>query len=147
MNDCGTCTWCCKVTQVPEIHKAPYVWCKNCSIGKGCDIYDQRPESCRKFTCVWLSKQLPPDLRPDKCKVMFEEITPTIYLGLCDPGRPNAWKERKLQSKVADFLEAGKSIVCFSGPRSTKNIIVPDGEKPERIWAEVVETAKLTGVI
>ncbi len=52
--DCGNCTACCKTHGVFETFKMPGVWCEHCSIGKGCQIYEMRPDECRDFQCAWL---------------------------------------------------------------------------------------------
>jgi hypothetical protein len=38
----------------------------------GCGIYERRPPVCRRFACAWLSAEnLPEELRPDRCGVLF----------------------------------------------------------------------------
>src|SRR5258708_27094970 len=39
--ECGSCTLCCKVYNIPEIGKAAGKWCKHCTPGKGC--YPREP--------------------------------------------------------------------------------------------------------
>jgi hypothetical protein len=81
-NSCGTCNACCKAFAIPELKKAGE-WCKHCNIGVGCRIYENRPEACITFECLWLHSQrnnierdrLGPHMRPDKCKVMFSATT------------------------------------------------------------------------
>ena len=51
--ECGTCTMCCKVMGIKAIAKPPGVWCKECIPGKGCGIYETRPEACRTFYCAY----------------------------------------------------------------------------------------------
>jgi hypothetical protein len=56
--------------KIVEIDKPRNVWCKDCTIGKGCNIYPDRPNSCRTFDCVWLSNpDIPDTLRPDRIGV------------------------------------------------------------------------------
>ncbi|TKW70576.1 MAG: hypothetical protein DI543_28680, partial [Bradyrhizobium icense] len=55
----------------PELKKPVDVLCKHCT-GHSCSIYDSRPSVCRGWYCVWrVEKDLPDDMRPDKCGVMF----------------------------------------------------------------------------
>ena len=43
------------------------VWCSHCT-KKACAIYEERPDDCRQFNCLWLKVEtLPDELRPDKC--------------------------------------------------------------------------------
>ena len=47
---CGSCTLCCKVIAVTDFNKLPGVWCAHCVRGKGCGIYETRPQICRDYT-------------------------------------------------------------------------------------------------
>ncbi len=63
---CGLCTACCTVMQVSDIQKPAGQRCRHA--GKGCGIYDDRPQSCRGFTCLWLAdvaSVLSAEHRPD----------------------------------------------------------------------------------
>lgn len=62
---CGDCTLCCKALSVRELGKPAGRWCQHAN--PGCGIYDDRPESCRTFTCQWLTTALPDRLKPNKC--------------------------------------------------------------------------------
>src|SRR5436305_14221849 len=42
---CGDCTLCCKLLSITELEKPIGKWCPHCEIGKGCKIYDCRPQS------------------------------------------------------------------------------------------------------
>jgi hypothetical protein len=54
---------------VKDLGKQPNVWCVHVKPGRGCGIYETRPESCRSFSCLWLSTPSAPEaLRPDKIK-------------------------------------------------------------------------------
>ncbi len=66
---CGGCTACCKTHAVFEIDKSPGRWCEHCNIGKGCRIYDTRPEKCREFRCEWLNGY---GERPDRTKIVLD---------------------------------------------------------------------------
>jgi hypothetical protein len=72
--NCGTCTACCKTHPVQEIDKPAGAWCPHCNIGRGCRIYDDRPPSCRDFTCQWLKGTGEDDDRPDKSKLVIDFI-------------------------------------------------------------------------
>ena len=51
---CGTCMMCCKVPYIAEFDKPPGVWCRHAVAGKGCNIYEDRPATCRAFFCTWM---------------------------------------------------------------------------------------------
>jgi hypothetical protein len=102
-NHCGTCTLCCKLLDIPVLKKPQGQWCVHCAIGKGCTIYETRPQPCRDFECMWLESQkekhpLPAELRPDRCKVVLT-FSPDRkdVLGFCDPATPDAWKGAPLR--------------------------------------------------
>jgi hypothetical protein len=52
--ECGSCSLCCKLLDVPEAGKPNHEWCPHCRPGHGCRIYAQRPDICRGFACLWL---------------------------------------------------------------------------------------------
>lgn len=76
MRECGSCSACCKVTRIRVLDKPAGQWCRHCEPGgRGCTIYESRPEPCRAFDCLWLidsAKLLPDDARPDRSKIMFD---------------------------------------------------------------------------
>lgn len=51
---CGACTLCCKLVSIDALGKPHGVWCQHCAVGKGCKIYDEKPEECTTFKCLWL---------------------------------------------------------------------------------------------
>lgn len=129
-NLCGSCTLCCKIMAVDELQKPRNQWCGHCDKGRGCKIYDERPQSCRDFECVWLLSQkhdpappspLPPELRPDRSKVVLAMSTSgKALIAHVDPGYPTAWRE----GPMARFLDA---MIANDVP-----VIVAVGEK--RTW-------------
>ena len=82
---CGNCTACCLTHKVDEIEKPGGVWCKHCTIGKGCKIYTDRPGGCERFECQWLKGSFSDRERPDRSKVIVDFRTegalgPTLQL-------------------------------------------------------------------
>jgi hypothetical protein len=69
---CGGCTACCTALGVVELKKKMWVRCdEECT--SGCSIYDNRPQSCRDFTCLWLTGNIEGDerRRPDQLGLIF----------------------------------------------------------------------------
>lgn len=67
---CGACNLCCVIPVIdsPELTKPSGAVCRH-SRG-GCDIYESRPDVCRRFFCAWRrTKLIPEDWRPDRCGV------------------------------------------------------------------------------
>lgn len=79
---CGDCVACCRVMNIdlPELKKPAGVLCPN-STGKGCGIYETRPNVCRSWFCLWRRIDAMPDAtRPDRCGVIFslgQKLPPT----------------------------------------------------------------------
>jgi hypothetical protein len=89
VRQCGSCTACCTVLVVAELHK-PARWACDHVNCRGCGIYEIRPESCREFNCAWLRGQIPRQIaggisgqisghitgdesyRPDRLGVLFD---------------------------------------------------------------------------
>lgn len=69
---CGGCTACCKTHAVDEVQSVSGVWCRHCTIGSGCQIYDRRPESCRRYECLWLMGRGAEADRPDRLGVVMD---------------------------------------------------------------------------
>jgi hypothetical protein len=72
--ECGSCTACCKTLRInaPELKKFAGVLCEHCTAGKGCTIYDTRPQVCRGFYCGWRAMAyLGDEWRPDLCGVLI----------------------------------------------------------------------------
>ena len=97
MKECGGCTQCCRTMAITELAKPAHEWCKHCSIGKGCNIYAERPASCRSFNCLWL--QVAPEVldasyRPDRLKVVFTTDRKGTLIAHCDPG--TNWRRPKV---------------------------------------------------
>ena len=64
MNKCEDCNMCCKLPEIPNFKKS-YAWCKNCTIGSNCKIYQNRPQKCKDFYCLYLEGLT--ELKPNKC--------------------------------------------------------------------------------
>ena len=72
---CGSCTACCKTHPIMELANPAGVWCVHCSIGKGCQIYERRPQECKDFKCDWLLGFFSPEEKPNLVKVVVGDLT------------------------------------------------------------------------
>lgn len=63
--------------------KPPVTPCRHQTQGRGCGIYETRPETCRKFECLWLydreGKHFDPADRPDKGGVLVVPSGPSRF--------------------------------------------------------------------
>jgi len=98
---CGSCIKCCTVMGVPELKKPSWDKCPHVAAGTGCTIYAERPHSCRKFICGWLlDPNMGPELKPDKCHVVFYQVNAQNIMASCDADYPDAWRK----PNVVEFL-------------------------------------------
>lgn len=72
---CGTCTKCCEGYLPGTAHGHDFYPGKPCHFvtkGKGCSIYENRPEHpCRSFECMWIiNPDMPAWLKPDLADVV-----------------------------------------------------------------------------
>lgn len=142
---CGTCTLCCKVTAVFEIGKPVNTWCHHCKIGEGCAIYNDRPLSCRTFECTWYANEnLPDELRPDRCKVVFESVSDGIVLALVDPDYPLAWKNLAVGRFIIHLVKKQNIAVVVSlGRGKPEAMFLPVGITAQQVYEGMVERAKI----
>jgi hypothetical protein len=117
---CGTCTMCCKLYPVPVMDKPPHVWCRECKPGKGCGIWDTRPQFCRDFHCHYiLDAEVGEDWRPDICKFIMNFQSANIMWIKVDPAHKTAWKREPYYGVIKrwskDFIDAGGYILIDDG--------------------------------
>lgn len=124
-NHCGTCTACCRVYNIPELAKPANKWCDHCDVGHGCQIYQQRPQVCRDYSCMWLQSQdspvpLAPELRPDRSRVVLSPTTdPKVISAIIMS--PGAWQRPAMYKLLGKFVKAGLGVSVVAPPsrRST----------------------------
>ena len=65
---CGECSQCCTSLEVEALGLARDEPCPDLLACGGCSIYQERPNVCRSFQCLWLRDPgfLPDNYRPDK---------------------------------------------------------------------------------
>ncbi len=114
--DCGSCTLCCKVYDVPAVGATAGNWCPNCQPGSGCKIYEVRPQQCRAFNCLWITQDfLGPDWKPDKARFVLtmDGTTRWIFVQV-DPGAAQAWRKEPYYSQLKRWAAAGnRPVVVF----------------------------------
>jgi hypothetical protein len=120
---CGTCTLCCKIMKVTEIAKPAHRWCQHCEPGKGCGIYDVRPDQCREWSCFWLQSQtrdgrdrMAPALRPDRSHVVIDALGDKSGLVVyVDRAYPGAWRSAGVSAIIGRTVAAGMRVVVATG--------------------------------
>jgi hypothetical protein len=137
---CGTCTLCCKVLSITELQKPQGRWCQYCDTGRGCKIYEQRPDECATFHCGYLSWELAGDhWFPARSKmVIVAELDGARVAVHVDPGRPNAWRQEPFYSELKEWSvmashQMHQVVVCI-GSRAI--VVLPDRDVDLGVVAE-----------
>lgn len=110
--ECGECTLCCTLGIV-EYGSKPGEYCPKCNVGTGCSIYEQRPESCVQYNCLWKQQtQIPDDMRPDKIGVFFDMAPGSlIYFATVAPGKTQEiYKDWRVGAMVKKINQAGHAV-------------------------------------
>jgi len=127
---CGSCTLCCTFIGVKALDKPRYRACGHCVAGKGCSIYESRPDECRVFECMWLrDARLPDRLRPDRCRAVI--TTTDDGRGLVvhvDPTRPDAHRREPLRSQLLQNARNNVPVIVSIGADRCK-ILRDDGSE------------------
>jgi hypothetical protein len=132
--DCGTCTLCCKVYDVPAVEKLAGTWCRHCQPGRGCGIHATRPDHCRSFHCLWMTQEwLGPEWKPERSKMVLSMDPVTRFLLVqVDPGAATAWRREpyygQLKRWAAAAVPQGRQVVVFLNKSAT--VVLPDRDVP-----------------
>ncbi len=85
---CESCTACCSFPPIrtERLQKPANTMCNHCLEGRGCTVYDVRPDVCRGFYCGWFFlEELSPQWHPSESGVVirsehFDEDTITLLI-------------------------------------------------------------------
>ena len=74
---CGDCTICCSGALVGEANGHQFGQGKKCHylVQEKCTIYNDRPETCRKYFCAWSQGIFPEWMKPDLVNVIINRST------------------------------------------------------------------------
>lgn len=128
--ECGSCSMCCKVYNIPQLNKPAGKWCTHCKPGKGCLIHDAVPDQCAEFNCLWrLEEKLLPHWKPDQAKmvVTINPFSGYVYVQV-DSSAPSAWRRQpyydQLRRWATNNIQIGVYVVVFVNETTT--LILPD---------------------
>ncbi len=140
---CGSCSLCCKVLRVDELHKPMGVWCSHFKSGVGCSIHGSHPASCNNYQCLWiLSPTMPDAVRPDRCKVVMSiDDGGRRIIARADPAYPDAWRQEPIYGQLKAWATAywfkGRTIYAMVGkhmwlitPKEDVDLGEPDERSP-----------------
>lgn len=134
MRSCDDCVACCHALAVDALNKPGFTNCAHChhchdepassASDRGCEIYRDRPNACRDYSCLWLQGHLGDHDRPDRIGVIFTMTDhPTLgnipMLIECHDGA----LDRPRIRQAASVLAAAKPLVVLS--RRGGQVIIP----------------------
>jgi Fe-S-cluster containining protein len=88
IRSCGDCIACCVYLKIPALDKPGLAHCQHLNLAEpeeegklqlsaGCDncsIYEDRPEVCKSYSCMWLAGYGDESDRPDKSFMLIDTI-------------------------------------------------------------------------
>lgn len=121
---CQDCTGCCIVFEVKDVSKAFGEPCKHLGktlFGTGCQIYEERPDACKRYVCLWLDSQRRPEvpsfpekMRPDVTKCVlgwpWGEDRETLFV-YPYPDHDDAWQKPPVSNYLRAVLAKGGKVV------------------------------------
>jgi hypothetical protein len=114
---CGTCTLCCRLPDIDHFDKPADEWCRHCVAGQGCSIYEDRPDVCREFLCLWMTDEaLGHEWEPSQSHMMIYRQGPQITV-LADPDFPDLWRGEpympQLRAWADEAAVSGGYVIVF----------------------------------
>lgn len=127
---CQDCDGCCRVFEVKAVDKAFGEPCRHLGptlFGHGCQIYNERPDACRRYVCLWLDSQrrpevetMPEAMRPDvtHCVLGWPWGTDRETLFVYPyPGFDDAWQKPPVSQHLKGILARGGKVVVVVGDK------------------------------
>jgi hypothetical protein len=102
VRECGTCSACCTLLEVTDAGTKAGEWCNHCDPGKGCMIYDSRPQMCRSFSCAWLQGHLDDAWFPETAGIVVHFSQDAVNVQV-DSRYPERWREEPYFSKLSEW--------------------------------------------
>lgn len=132
--ECGACSLCCLLLNVPEAGKPEHGWCPHCVKGRGCGIYETRPDICRGYACLWLSDgNIPDHWRPMQAKLVLDFLAPpadapegawAVLRVHVHPKHPHRWREEPYRSDLRRIARNG----LMGNPFPFNMVVIVKGE-------------------
>jgi hypothetical protein len=109
---CESCSMCCRIFAIydAELSKAGGELCLHHKDGR-CSIYQNRPKTCRVFSCQWLTNTAFEDnWHPEQSRIVvtWYNAAGTYWLQFTvDPDCPERWREEPYFSGIKSFCWRG----------------------------------------
>jgi Fe-S-cluster containining protein len=124
---CGECSVCCEVLEIPTLKKPKKTLCANVCSSGGCSIYQDRPDECRTFQCIWSEGYTGDGQRPDKSGIMAYHID-TQYgstLLILEVKEKAFTRRASLKERLIKFAEKRNTPVFVSNYQGETIAMIP----------------------
>lgn len=126
---CGECRACCTVLGVKALEKPAYTACINECLA-GCAIYQNRPDECRTYKCLYYLQPVDKRKRPDKIGFIVEpsstKFGETLVVREFKQGASDL---KEGQDFINDLVEKTNAVVYIIRPDNTRSVILPPGKE------------------
>ncbi len=115
---CDNCAMCCKLPQITDLEKPANQWCPHCRNHQNCGNYEQRPQMCRDFFCLFMTQEaLSEEWRPSQAHflMLMKETSldrPQLVV-MVDPARPDAWRKEPYYSNLRNWSQTHYVIITI----------------------------------
>jgi hypothetical protein len=132
------------VLPVSWLNKKAGDWCEHCNIGVGCSLWGNGvTDECVNFQCIYNElDNLPIELRPDKCKIIFENVDNNIVLGTMHHHYNEAYKNKVIQKELMELYKRDFSVILSSLTMDQTMIFPAKGKKMSEVWSDFQEQLK-----
>jgi hypothetical protein len=118
---------------IPELDKPAGPWCAHVCPGRGCGVYETRPQSCRDFLCGWMTHpSLDERWRPDRAGFLLQAVSPEVMMVRVEPSKPDAWKRAPYYAQLKDWARiataAGGMVLVQVRDKTT--VLLPHADVP-----------------
>lgn len=141
VRQCGSCNGCCDILEVTAVAKPVNELCKHWESGKGCAIYNHRPQMCRSFSCAWLQGHFNDDWFPEKARIVVHFSRGALNVAV-DPACADRWREEPYFSKLCELSLNG---IRVSGTPPYATLVVVGSERFLLLGRTVVPDPTLFG--
>jgi len=148
---CHECTLCCKVLPVRELGKAAGVRCVH-QRAHGCRIYEARPQSCRTWSCLWLTNEDMLDMpRPDRAHYVIDPSPdyveaidepsgarfriPVVQIWI-DPAHPLAYRDAQLLAWIERRAQRTRQAALIRFDSTRALMLCPPSMSADGQWHE-----------
>ena len=151
MNKCSGCTLCCELMPIKEVGKKAGEKCPHQIALTGCAIYANRPRSCEKWNCAWISDAEAQHLdRPDVSHYVIDPTPDSVIIHDNETGEERKisvlqiWIDPKFPDAHGDpllrrMLEENNAPAIVRYSSSKAMILIPPSRASDGKWHEMID--------